>query len=552
MKRLFGLLLVISVCFYGCQKETSFETGGEASGSLQSDANDECLPKTVAGTYEAGTPLVPNDNYIEVQVNVIGTGAYVVSTDTVNGMWFLASGVFTSPGLNTVKLKGNGTPGSDGISNFVVTFDSTTCDVAVTVLPSGAGGPAVFTLAGAPGTCTNATVSGTYTVGTALASTNTVVINVNVTTIGTYNVTTGPTASNGMIFSGQGTFASTGAQTITLTGSGTPVTTGATNIPVTVGTSTCSFSVTVTGPATFTMNCATATVNGTYTVGTALTATNTITLPVNVTAVGGYTITGSVNGMAFSATGTFTATGNQNVTLNAVTSPASVPTTAGANALPLTGATPGCSVTINCNPAAASDYYPRTANSNWSYEFDGVANDSMLIVATNLGPKVVNGNPFTIFAGTFDAAQGFDSAGYFRKAGGNYYRWQNLEGYLNFDNEQFAEFIFLKDDQPAGHVWTTAGFIGSIQSNNVTVRIKFTILQKDVSVTVKGVPYPNTIVLKEEYEVFLGGTWQSATSIYGYYEDAYSRNVGWIYDKHFDATGVEDGKMEMRRYVVNP
>lgn len=551
MKRLFGLLLVLSVCFYGCQKETSFETGGEASGSLQSDVGGECLPKTVVGTYEAGTALVPADNYIEVQVNVIGTGAYVVSTDTVNGMWFLASGVFTSPGLNTVKLKGNGTPAMDGISNFVVTFDSTTCDVAVTVLPSGSGGPAEFTFAGAPGTCMNAVVSGTYVVGTALSpATNTVVININVTKVGTYNITT--TASNGMTFKAQGTLASLGTATITLTGEGTPGTTGATNIPVTIGTSTCSFEITVTGPATFTMDCAGATVNGTYIERIALTASNTITLPVTVTAIGGYTITGTINGMTFTATGTFTAMGNQNVTLTST----GTPTTKGANTLPLTGATTGCSVTINVEP---NDYYPRTANSNWSYEFGGVANDSLLIMATP-DIKTILTNPFTIFAGTTDlAGQGLDSAGYYRKSGGNYYRWSNLENYLGFDNEQFAEFIFIKDDQPLGHKWTTAEFSGTITEGanvfNVKVRISFEIILKDGTVTAKGIPYSNTITLKETYEVNVNNTgWQDGTPIYGYYQDSYSRNVGWILEKHFDENDVETtaAKIEMRRYVVAP
>ena len=57
-----GLLVII-----GCQKELSFEGANTpAQGSLQSDASGDCLPKTVNGTYEAGTALVPATNTISV------------------------------------------------------------------------------------------------------------------------------------------------------------------------------------------------------------------------------------------------------------------------------------------------------------------------------------------------------------------------------------------------------------------------------------------------------------------------------------------------------
>ena len=70
--------------------------------------------------------------------------------------------------------------------------------------------------------------------GTALGASNTVVLNVNITTAGSYNITT--TAVNGMTFTWSGTLA-LGNQTITLTGSGTPTTAGANVIAVTAGSS---------------------------------------------------------------------------------------------------------------------------------------------------------------------------------------------------------------------------------------------------------------------------------------------------------------------------
>ena len=113
-------------------------------------------------------------------------------------------------------------------------------------------------------------------------------------------------------------------QTVTLNGSGTPTAAGINAIAITAGTSTCITTITTLPagtPAVFTLggspgNCTGFTANGTYTVGTPLTAANTVIMDVNVTAVGTYAITTNLqNGIIYSATGTFTATGPQTVTL---------------------------------------------------------------------------------------------------------------------------------------------------------------------------------------------------------------------------------------------
>lgn len=244
MKKRFLFLLSLGalLLWTACQKELSLETSDVASaGSLQSDTTGDCLPKTVQGVYEVGTVLDGAANYIDVQVNVTGVGSYLVFSDTVNGMFFQASGVFATAGLNTVRLPGDGTPLSAGIHNFVITYDSTACTVAITTLAQGEGVAAAFTLAGAPDTCINYVLTGDYSVGVATTAANTVALNVDVTVPGTYNLTT--TVSNGITFSGAGSFISPGAQTIVLAASGTPAVAGSTNIPITVGASSCSFMV---------------------------------------------------------------------------------------------------------------------------------------------------------------------------------------------------------------------------------------------------------------------------------------------------------------------
>jgi hypothetical protein len=309
-KQFLYLLALIVVIGIGCQKELSFELGDSpAKGSLQSDVSGDCLPKTVNGIFIATTPLVPTSNSITVSVNVTKTGTYAIGTDTVNGYFFRGTGQFTTLGVNTVTLRGNGTPFAQGTNNFVVSFDGTVCDIQVDVLPAGSG-PATFTLAGAPNACTTPVISGVYVKGGALNATNTVVLNVTVTVAGTYNVSTALT--NGMIFSGSGSL-TVGAQTITLTGSQTPTNSGNTPIPITVGTSTCSFTIPVVDPVAGTLGggpgaCTPATINGTYTLNVPLTAANTVQVQITTAAIGPYSVStgAAVAGISFSGTGTST------------------------------------------------------------------------------------------------------------------------------------------------------------------------------------------------------------------------------------------------------
>lgn len=324
--KFFKYLLVASVAMVGvfsCQKQLDFEgANGVSDGTLKADGGGNCLPSTVYGSYKVDSTLT-NANYIDVQVNASFTGTYSITTDTVNGYSFKGTGSIANPGLNTVRLFGSGKPIAQGINTFIVRYGTSTCAIGVTVVGAGgSGGTSVFTLAGAPGGCTNFSVTGTTTVGVPLNASNTVTITVNVTTIGTFSLATLPT--NGITYSASGTYTATGPQTITLNGSGTPIAAGINALIVTAGTSTCVTTITTLPagtPAVFTMggspgNCTGFTANGTYTVATPLTAANTVAMDVNVTAVGTYAITTNLqNGIIFSATGTFTTTGPQTVTL---------------------------------------------------------------------------------------------------------------------------------------------------------------------------------------------------------------------------------------------
>lgn len=163
--------------------------------------------------------------------------------------------------------------------------------------------------------------SGTMTASVAVSGV-TQTFNATVATPGTYNISTLPV--NGVSFRGSGTLSAIGTQPIVLTASGTPI----------LGTAppTSSSYVTSTAPSiTFTRTIQGWTTNGTAVVNsyTRINPTPTIifenpisplteTLSADVATPGSYNLTAINNGLTFTASGTFTQTGIQNIVFNAV------------------------------------------------------------------------------------------------------------------------------------------------------------------------------------------------------------------------------------------
>jgi hypothetical protein len=440
-KSLFWLLLP-AIFVMACKKEHSYEKGvtNPSSGSLQSGTTGDCLGSIVGGFYKIDTTLT-DSNYVDVKVDVTAPGDYIVSTDTVNGFHFSATGSFVATGENTVRLQGAGKPQAVGTHVFTVTYDSTQCTFSViTLAGSGSGGTAVYSLQGAPCNCNPGTTQGTYAVGIPTTNSNTATVNVDVTTVGTYSIVT--TAVNGVTFSASGTFSGPGAQAIVLNASGTPAAEGSFQVPVTVGSTTCSFSLTV--------------VSGTI------------------------------------------------------------------------------------------DYFPRTTNSNWSYQFDGNPMDTVFQNVISQTQSAL-GNTYNVFM--FNDGSGADTLGYFRKSSGDYYQYLDVGFFFQLDHAIWGEYIFLKDNVAAGTSWNSVVFTdtytdtASSTTVPISVRFKETIQQKDVSVDVQGITYPNTIVVLEEYEYSLdgGATWSPlpfSTTNY------YARNVGLIKLDFADNSGSANSYLQ--------
>ena len=221
------------------------------------------------------------------------------------------------------------------------------------------------------GECLPKTVAGTYKTGSALGDTNFIEVEILVTTPGSYTVQTD--LVNGYSFKGTGSITTSGIHNIKLKGTGTPIADGTEEFTVTFDSTTCIIPITVLpgsssgGPAVFTLSqgtggiCMDASVSGSYVKNVALTSTNQVSIKLNVTTAGTYSIsTNSVNGYSFSGSGTVGATGTQTVILTG----SGTPTNEGTNTFTVTAGTSTCTFTVTVTPTGTNpppgDYFPLT------------------------------------------------------------------------------------------------------------------------------------------------------------------------------------------------
>lgn len=265
-------------------------------------------------------------------------------------------------------------------------------------------GKAVFTV-----DCSNTVAMGSYVKSKELTASNYLKVTVNVTKIGNYTISA--STNNGYNFYGTGVFLNLGTQVVQIPGQGTPLNIQTDNLVINANgtdvTCTPPVSINVLSPAaTYTMSCGKATVNGVYKVGVPLTSSNTITLPVNVTALGSYTVTtNTVDGISFSASGTFSTTGSQNITLAGTGTPSST----SVKTLTLTSDSQGgvsttCTVNVVVVIPIKRLLSIGTSENGYGYNLSGTAaSGRMISSSSNFGTSissVVKSEGFTRINGT--------------------------------------------------------------------------------------------------------------------------------------------------------
>lgn len=449
--RKYILVFSVTLSVVSCQKEFSFEGGSlpAAAKGMLTNSNGVCLQKNVLGTYNAGI-LLNSLNLLEAEVNVIETGSYTITTDTINGYYFSATGHFTTTGLQVVQLKGKGIPVDQEVNVFHLKWNSSFCTIPVSVIGTTAP-PATYSLQGAGGNCLGASVNGTYTTNTALNSSNSVTINVNVTRPGSYSV----------------------------------------SVP-------------------------------------------------------------AINGMSFSANGNFIITGDQSITLQV----SGTPLNAGNTVINIPGSTGNCTLNVPVSVQSLTDYFPRTTNSNWTYEIDDNANDTARFFV--IPPQMaVAGNSYKIFMVT--SGNTVDSSGYYRKNGSEYYRYRDVGDFIGFDSALRREYKFLDDVAPTGTNWKSEMYngmvtIGGLPPQPMTVRFSTTVFQKlnslPVTASTGPVTYNDVIVIWEKYEQLLAGGWVDITSQAGSFKKYYAKDIGLVKYEALNGIGTVTATVELKRHQV--
>lgn len=218
------------------------------------------------------------------------------------------------------------------------------------------GGLATGTLKDSLGECQPVSINGIYVQDSILNSSHFVYVQVNVTAPGIYNISTDTV--NGFQFGGMGFFSSAGdSQIVKLTATGSPDLAIPTLFTVSFGSNQCDFVIDVVDSAgggggtaaVFTFDnsgtlCSNPVVQGTYEQGVPLTNAHTVTLSVNATSPGSYSIsTPVVNGFSFSGTGTIAAAGPATIVLRASGTPAA----GGATPFPVNSNASACAFSID-------------------------------------------------------------------------------------------------------------------------------------------------------------------------------------------------------------
>lgn len=259
-------------------------------------------------------------------------------------------------------------------------------------------------------------------------------------------------------------------------------------------------------------------------VGIPLTDTNQLTVELNFTQIGTYSIsTDTVNGIYFSKTGTATTTGPSTIVLTG----SGTPQAAGPFTFTVRFKGSFCTSSLTVYETAisnGSDYFPTTTNSYWHYiSSDPAAGSGDTVLVTSTGVSgTINGNPYTLFTSDTDA--GTDSS-FYAKGNGEYHEFGDIDVAGAANNIVAQDYIFLKDNIAVGTEWETAEGDAIVNGDTVKMKLKFTIAAKGENVLLDNMIYRDVIKVLITEQVNLSTTgWTTVIS----YESWYAKGIGLI------------------------
>lgn len=275
-------------------------------------------------------------------------------------------------------------------------------------------------------------------------------------------------------------------------------------------------------------DCANLTLTGVYGQGLALDTSHKLLVEIAFTTQGTFTIsTDTVNGVWFRASGDVNSAGTVIIPLQGN----GTPLNPGEFTLRVSYRGSSCTVPFTVLPTQAApatgDYFPMSLNSNWTYQSsDPDATPADTFRSTSRGgsfnfPGIAS--PFGLFE---SAGNGFLDSFYYRKTTGDYFEYGDLDILGVFDLPVAGEYVFLKDNVPAGTVWTSAENVAVLAGQPVKTRLRLQLLAKDVNAAVRGKVYQNVIKVRVTQQVQLAAA-APYTDIESF-ETWFARGIGLI------------------------
>lgn len=265
------------------------------------------FPAADTNSYTVGNSV--SGYTITISVNVTHVGPYAISITSDNGVAYSAGGTFTNTGVQNVTVaNATGSPSSSTCNFTVKSNGISVCSYT----KSSSGTVDAYTYNCAMASVTPAMIQGISGTG---------IVKVPIVVTGTKNIPAINQTINGVTYTFAGISGATSSTTsINIAYSGTP-TTATTGLSMTNSNgSLCSVDISHPAASAAIFTSSGASVSGTYTVATALTTSNKVSIPINVSQAGKLRLVSTDKNGIFFDSGEMTVTaGSQTIVLKAAT-----------------------------------------------------------------------------------------------------------------------------------------------------------------------------------------------------------------------------------------